>query len=127
MPRRRRQRQRSNYDDQSAPRRGRKSAAEAQVERFTWFLMVLVFAVLYLVDVSQIPNWSIPFSGAVILLGSGFYQFKHRWHVSPFTWIAGTILLMMAGVSYQSDMDFYGFTLLSFAVVIGVGVVTGET
>jgi len=126
MAKRRRQRSRSS-SSQSAPRRGRKSAAEAQVERFTWFLMVLVFAVLYIVDVNQIPNWAIPFAGAVILLGSGFYQFFHRWRVSPFTWIAGTVLLMLAGVSWQSDMDFYGFTLLAFAVVIGVGVVTGET
>jgi hypothetical protein len=115
-----------------AKRSGRKSAAEAKVERMTWFLMVLVFAVLYMLEPDQeaeIPNWFVPMSGAVILLSSGFYQFRHRWHVSPITWMAGTFLLMLALVNFRVDetLDFFGITLLIFAAVIGFGVLTGET
>ena len=113
-------------------RKGRKSQAEAKAERITWFLMVLVFAGLYVVEPEQqeaIPNWIVPFSGAVILLGSGFYQYRHHWQVSPVTWIAGTLMFMMALINFQVDPDlnFYGITLLTFAAVIGVGVLTGET
>ena len=98
----------------------------------TWFLMVLVFAVVYMLQPEQqadMPNWIVPTVGAVILLGSGFYQFRHRWHVSPITWMAGTLLLMLALVNFRVDetLDFYGITLLVFAAVIGFGVITGET
>lgn len=109
----------------------RKSEREAKVERVTWFLMVLVFALLYLLPPEQnnIPNWIVPFSGAVILLGSGFYQYSNRWHVSPTTWIAGTVMLLLAitNLYINPDYNFYGITLLTFAAVIGVGVLTGET
>jgi len=109
----------------------RKSVAEARVERFTWFLMVLVFALLHFAQKSEsidVPHWLIPFAGAVILLGSGFYQYQHRWHVSPITWIAGTLLFVLVLVNFQDkNLDFYGFTLLTFAAVIGFGVLTGET
>ena len=92
-------------------RRGRKSAAEAKVERFTWFCMVLVFAFIYMLpeDSTAIPNWLVPFSGAVILLGSGIYQYMHRWVVSPITWIGGTIMLLLTAVNLTVDegMDFY--------------------
>lgn len=111
--------------------RGRKSEAEAKVERFTWFCMILVFAFLYMLpeDGNDIPNWIVPFSGAVILLGSGMYQYKHHWRVSPITWMSGTFMMLLAAInlSVNENMDFYGVTLLTFAVVIGVGVLTGET
>lgn len=110
----------------------RKSGEEAKVERVTWFLMVLVFALLYFLDPdaqNRLPNGLVPLSGAIILLGSGIYQFSRRWHVSPVTWIGGTILLLLAMVNFTVDpeMNFYGFTLLTFAAVIGLGVLTGET
>ena len=113
-------------------RKGRKSEAEAKIERFTWFLMVLVFAIIYMVPpetMDTLPKGVVPFTGAVILLGSGFYQFRHGWQVSPVTWIAGTLMFMLALINFQvdPDLDFYGFTLLTFAAVIGFGVVTGET
>ncbi len=109
----------------------RKSEREAKVERFTWFLLVLVFAVLYLFppDENNIPNWIIPFSGCVILLGSGFYQYSRRWRVSPATWIAGSILFTLTVINlYVSpEQNYYGLVLLIFAAVIGIGVITGET
>jgi hypothetical protein len=111
---------------------GRKSQAEAKVERFTWFCMVAVFAVIYMLPESadgNFPNWIVPFSGAVILLGSGMYQYMHHWRVSPITWMSGTFMVLLTAInlSVNENMDFYGVTLLTFAAVIGVGVLTGET
>lgn len=107
----------------------RKSEAEARVERFTWFLLVLVFAVLYILPEANVPYWVVPLSGAVILLGSGIYQYSRRWRVSPITWIAGTIMVLicMINLYVNPNHDFSGFALLTFAAVIGFGVITGET
>lgn len=107
----------------------RKSYAEARAERVTWFLLVLVFAIVSLFDAGEIPNWIIPASGAFILLGSGIYQSVRRWRVSALTWIGGTVMLVLAVISYyvSPEQDFFAFTLLTFALVIGFGVLTGET
>ncbi|GAB4508471.1 MAG: hypothetical protein OHK0046_01010 [Anaerolineae bacterium] len=111
--------------------KSRKSEREAKVERFTWFLMVLLFAILYLVppEENNIPNWIIPMSGSIILLGSGIYQYSRKWRVSPLTWIAGAIMMMLALINLyvNPEQNFYGFVLLVFAGIIGFGVVTGET
>jgi hypothetical protein len=118
-----------NTTTSTGKRRGRKSKAEAKVERVTWFLMVMVFAVIYIVPEGTFPNPLIPFTGAVILLGAGIYQFQHRWRVPPTTWIFGTIMLMLAiyNVSVDPDANFYGWTLAVFAIVLGIGALTGET
>lgn len=110
----------------------RKSQAEAKVERMTWFLMVLVFAIIYYIEPEAqegIPNVIVPLSGAIILLGSGVYQYSRRWHVSPTTWMGGTVLGLLAliNISVNPDQDFFGVTLLIFAAVIGIGILTGET
>jgi hypothetical protein len=110
---------------------GRKSQAEAKIERVTWALMVAVFAVIYIAGDQEIalPNSAVPFAGAVILLGSGLYQYQQRWRVSPWTWIAGTIMLMLTiyNLTVDESANFFGFTLLVFAGVIFMGVITGET
>ncbi|GAB4325156.1 MAG: hypothetical protein Kow00117_12990 [Phototrophicales bacterium] len=120
---------RKSSNNTSGKRRGRKSRAEARVERTTWFLMVLVFAVIYILPEGTLPNPLIPFSGAVILLGAGVYQFQHGWRVPPTTWIFGTIMLMFAAYNVSVDLNanFYGVTLLVFAIVLGIGALTGET
>ncbi|MEQ8677568.1 MAG: hypothetical protein RLP44_13775 [Aggregatilineales bacterium] len=113
-----------------AKRRGkRKSESEAQIERITWFLLVLIFAIVSILPEETIPNWIIPGSGAFILLGAGIYQTVRRWHVSPITWVAGTLMFVLAVINLyvNPDQDFLGFTLLTFAAVIGFGVLTGET
>ena len=107
----------------------RKSYAEAQVERVTWALLVGVFAVLYLLpEGAVVQNWMAPLAGAVILLGSGFYQYSRGWRVAPVTWIGGS--LMLAAVYYGTQInpgrDLLGITLLVFAAVIAFGLVTGE-
>jgi uncharacterized membrane protein len=117
----------------SMARRGRKSAAEAKAERLTWFLLVLIFALLSIlqdnVEAGAVPNWLVPLSGAVVLLGSGIYQYSNNWRVSPMTWIIGAILLLFGLVNVLVDptLDLTGFSLLAFAAVILFGLLTGET
>jgi hypothetical protein len=94
--------------------------------------MVLVFGILYFLDPAQVeavPNFIVPLCGTVILMGSGIYQFMHRWPVSPITWIGGTLMLLLTLINFtvNPDQNFYGITLLVFAGVIGFGVITGET
>jgi hypothetical protein len=107
-----------------------KSPREARVERLTWALLVAVFALLQFVpDTMSIPNWLVPLSGAVILLGSGLYQYAHRWRVSPITWVAGMLLLFFTYYNFQvnPNANFLGPSLIVFAGVILIGVITGET
>ncbi|MBK8138180.1 MAG: hypothetical protein IPK52_20595, partial [Chloroflexi bacterium] len=62
-------------------------------------------------------NWIAPLAGAVILFGSGLYQYSRGWRVAPVIWIGGS--LMLVSVYYGSQMDptrdLIGFTLLVFA------------
>lgn len=107
----------------------RKSEDEARIERFTWFLLVLIFAVLYIIPEENVPKWVVPLCGATILLGSGIYQYSKRWRVSPFTWIGGFLMLLLfiINIYVNPNQDFLGLALLTFAGIIGIGVFTGET
>lgn len=130
---RRSSRRRSSRRRSSGGGGGRKSYDEIRVEHITWALLVGVFAVLYLTREGQvgldIPNWFTPVAGALILLGSGFYQYANRWRVSPATWVGGSLMLVMAYYSmYMApNADVKGFAMLTFAAVIAFGVLTGET
>jgi hypothetical protein len=108
-----------------------KSENEARVERFTWFFLVLIFALLNLVvqNGSNIPNWIIPFAGSMVLLGSGFYQYRRGWRVSPITWLAGALLAFFALLNLYMipTRSFLSESLLIFAAVILLGLITGET
>ena len=90
---------------------------------------VLLQVLQNLVNMLGIPS-SLNFAvmGAVILLGSGFYQYSRGWQVAPVTWIGGS--LMLAAVYYGTQInpgrDLLGITLLVFAAVIAFGLVTGE-
>jgi len=108
----------------------KKSVAEAKVERITWFLLVLIFALLNIFPNLTFPNWVVPLAGAVILLGSGVYQYTNKWRVSPMTWIAGSLMLFFVLMAFMfgfNDFPFLGPSLLIFALVIGFGILTGET
>jgi hypothetical protein len=113
-------------------RRGtRKSEAEARVERITWALLVLAFALFQLSPqgISSLPNWFLPAAGAVILLGSATYQYTRRWRVSPITWIAGGVMLFFTlyNVYINPAQNLLGISLIVFFIVILFGLVTGET
>jgi hypothetical protein len=110
----------------------KKSSAEARVERVTWALLVLIFAVLYILSDSALqtlPNWLVPLAGGVILLGSGMYQYARRWRVSPLTWVTGALLLILAVIGFYvaPDRPFIIESLLVTLVVIIFGTFTGET
>jgi hypothetical protein len=130
---RRRSSSRSSSSSSSGGRRGYggKSGDEARVERLTWGLLVLAFAIIQLTPQSAatLPNWFIPMAGAVILLGSGIYQYTRRWRVSPITWLAGGIMLFFAlyNIYINPAAQFLGLSLVIFALVILFGLVTNET
>jgi hypothetical protein len=110
----------------------KKSSAEARVERVTWGLLVLIFAVLYIASdnlVANLPNWLVPLAGAVILLGSGTYQYGRRWRVSPITWITGVIMAVLALLSFYvvPNRPFIIESLFVTLIVIVFGTFTGET
>ncbi|HEX2622471.1 MAG TPA: hypothetical protein VHL11_20065 [Phototrophicaceae bacterium] len=123
-----RRRERST-ERQREDRRRTRLAKEDRIERITWFLLVLVFAIFNLLpEGNTLPHWLVPLAGGVILLGSGVFQTSNRMKVSPITWIAGASLLFMGLFNiYAPTLDFLGLSLIVFAVVIGFGVVTGET
>ena len=109
---------------------GRKSAAEARIERVTWFLLVLMFAMLNIVpDTTRMPNAVVPFIGAFILFGSGLYQYYRGWRVSFITWIAGTLMAVMGAYSVMSrpDINMTPGALIIVAIVILFGVFTNES
>ncbi|MEM6283320.1 MAG: hypothetical protein AAF787_14090 [Chloroflexota bacterium] len=110
----------------------RKSMEEARAEQITWFLLVLIFAVLSItqdnVGAITIPNWVVPMAGGIVLMGSGIYQYTRGWRVSPTTWIIGVILIIFGGINFQQpELNLIGFSLLAFAAVIFFGLVTNET
>ena len=109
---------------------GGKSDREARIERLTWGALVLVFALLQLIpDTTSLPNWFVPLSGAIILLGSGLYQYSRGWRVSPVTWIGGVLLAVLTFYNLRMNptANYLGVALLIFAAVILFGVISGET
>lgn len=109
-----------------------KSFSEARIERLTWALLVLAFAIFQLLSddaTRALPNWFVPASGAAILLGSGLYQYTRRWRVSPVTWIAGSVMLffLLVNVYINPETSFLGVSLIVFVLVIVFGLVTNET
>ncbi|MCB9452083.1 MAG: hypothetical protein H6672_11635 [Anaerolineaceae bacterium] len=97
----------------------------------TWFFLVLIFAVVQLLsdNTIQLPGWFVPLAGAVVLLGSGIYQYSRRYRVSPVTWLGGALLLVFAMLNLYAHISrsFVGESMLVFAGVILAGLLTGET
>ncbi len=125
-----RRRSQSRQSKDTSRTTGRKSAAEARVERITWALMVLVFALVQLLPAgTTLPNFTIPFAGALILLGSGLYQYSRHWRVGPVTWIGGAFMALFTYYNLQIDpnTNFTGACLIVFFAVIILGLITGET
>jgi hypothetical protein len=136
-----RRRYRDNYDD----RRGRdydrrsssrdygrrKSQDEERIERLTWFFLVLVIAALHIIQEGgmRLPNYIVPLAGAIVLIGSGLVQYSRRWRVSPTTWLGGALLagLALINLYVSPDSSFLGISLVVFAGVILIGLLTGET
>lgn len=112
--------------------RNTKKAKEARVERITWALLVLIFALVYLAPdttIESLPNWLIPAACAFVLLGSGLYQTVRGWSVSPVTWIGGIVMLVLAILAFYflRQNNFLLETLLVTVAVIAYGTFVGET
>jgi Na+/glutamate symporter len=128
VSRRRTSRRNGDYDDR---RRGGKSNGEARIELMTWALLVGVIALGVLgreINLT-LPNWFIPFAGAVVMLGSGFYQYSRGYRVSPITWLGGVVLVLFLAYSMYVDptQQFGGASLIVFFFVILFGIITGDT
>lgn len=109
---------------------GRKSAKELRVERITWFALVAIFVIANIVpDDTAIPNALTPFTAGVVLIVSGIYQYSKKWRVSFVTWIAGTLMLVMAAynVFNKPELDLSFIVIALVALVIAMGVFTNET
>ena len=108
-----------------------KSYGEERIERLTWFFLVLAIAGVQIAQQGgmALANWVIPFSGCVVLLGSGLYQYSRRWRVAPTTWLAGALLAGMTLINLyvSTNSSFLGISLVVFAAVILMGLLTGET
>ena len=125
-------RRRSSRRSKSSDSRARgKSYREARIELMTWAALVIVFALgaLGRENNINIPNWFVPFAGAVVLLGSGFYQYSSRYRVSPITWLGGLVLVLFVMYSWYVDANqpFVGASIIVFFLVILFGLVTGDT
>lgn len=107
----------------------RKTSREARIERITWFGLTLVFIIMSLDENFSIPPEFAPFACALILLLSSVYQYtRGGWSVSPFTWIATTLLFVL-GIWEVAMTPFIDIVLLSMVVVIGliaIGVLTND-
>ena len=109
---------------------GRKSNQEMRVERITWFALVAIFIIANIVpDDTAIPNAVTPFAAGTVLIFSGIYQYSRKWRVNFTTWIAGTLMLVMAAynVTNRPDLDLSFMVIILVAIVIAVGVITNET
>jgi hypothetical protein len=107
-----------------------KSRAEARAERLTWALLVLVFILpQFLPEGTSLPNFLVPLCCGLVMLGSGFYQFSRKWHVSPFLWIGGVLMGVMAGYSLTINerINLNGYAMILTFIVILLGVVLDET
>jgi uncharacterized membrane protein YjjP (DUF1212 family) len=109
---------------------GRKSKQELRVERITWFALVAIFIVANLIpEDTAIPNGVTPLLGGIVLIFSGIYQYSHKWRVNFTTWIAGTLMLVMAFYNFTTrpDLNLSFMVIILVALVIAVGVFTNET
>ena len=76
-----------------------------------------------------VPNWVIPFAGCVVLLGSGMYQYSQALACGSYNMVSRSLLAGMALINlYVSPgSSFLGISLIVFAAVILMGLLTGET
>jgi len=113
-------------------RQGPKKPKEARIERLTWGMLVVIFAVLYLAPeatIDDLPNWLVPASCALVLLGSGLFQTVRGWRVSPITWLGGIVMLVLTILAFYvlPQHTFLLETLGVTVAVIAYGTFVGET
>lgn len=113
----------------------RKTGKEARAERITWFALVMVFAPLSLGNWLQtMPPYVVPFAVMLILLVSGFYQYRQGWRVSPIVWIIAALMGVMGGYGIYTEnrgieplVDPILVALVGTVGIIGFGVLSNES
>ena len=109
---------------------GGKSSAELRIERLTWFGLVAALIVDgILPEWLSLHNALLPLFAGVVLIASGVYQYRQQWRVSFSTWVAGTLMLVMSGfgILERPDLDMSFVVIVLVAIVIAIGIFTGET
>ena len=109
---------------------GGKSSAELRIERLTWFGLVAALIVDgILPEWLSLHNAFLPLFAGVVLIASGVYQYRQQWRVSFSTWVAGTLMLVMSGfgILERPDLDMSFVVIVLVAIVIAIGIFTGET
>lgn len=107
-----------------------KSTAELRIERLTWFGLVAVLIVDgILPEWLSLHNAFLPLIAGVVLIVSGVYQYRQQWRVNFSTWVAGTLMLVMSafGIVERPDLDMSFVVIVLVAIVIAIGIFTGET
>lgn len=107
-----------------------KSEDERRIERLTWFGIVGV-----LVISGALPSWLnlhngvTPLATGCILMLSGFLQYRRGCRVGYTTWVAGTLLLAVAGFNFANrpDLDLSLIAIVVAIFVVVAGVFTRET
>ena len=106
-----------------------KKGKEAKFERATWFVMIMVFALLRFDRGLTLPEYVVPIVIGLILILSGVYQITQKWPVSPFTWMIGIILLVSAFVTFYINLP-VDLILLSFIGAVThiiIGIISNES
>lgn len=107
-----------------------KSIAELRIERLTWFGLVAALIVDGILPAwLSLHNALLPFVAGVVLIVSGVYQYRQQWRVNFSTWVAGTLMLVMSafGILERPDLDMSFVVIVLVAIVIAIGIFTGET
>ncbi len=107
-----------------------KDPAELRIERLTWFGLVAVLVISSVVpDWLSLHNVFVPMLAGVVLIASAVYQYRQNWRVGFSTWVAGTLMLVMAvyNILERPDLDMSFPVIILVAIVIAIGIFTNET
>ena len=92
-----------------------KSAEEYRIERLSWFGIVAVLVIIgVLPDSLTLHHGVTPLGASLVIIVSGVMQRRRGWRIEFSTWLAGMLLLAIAGFNFVSrpDLD------LSLAVIV---------
>ncbi|GAB1421236.1 hypothetical protein MASR2M15_13880 [Anaerolineales bacterium] len=115
---------------QTSSRNTRKTKAETRTELRTWIMLVLSAGVISLLSRTYpVPNFILPLTGTVILMGAGIYQWKKGWNVNPVTWITSFVLFLFTlySIFLQPGINLNTLVLIAYIIVIAMGILTKDT
>ena len=105
------------------------SGDDARLERWTWLGVVGVLVVTGALPDTLAPHTGLtPLAASLILLLAGGLRLRRGLRARRSHWIAGAVLLAVAGVNFLSrpDLDLSLLVVVIAALVIGAGILTRE-